>query len=77
MNNFNTVFKTIKGNCVNSVPSKECFDKIETMLSERKSVLSIDFYLGALQDLGLIKYYSEDKLIRLTVKGKATHELFA
>lgn len=77
MNNFNVVLNAIRRRCHAIGWSYcDCFDCIKSDLNPQYHD-DIDFYLDFLQDLGLIKYDTENKGISITVKGKFTERLFA
>lgn len=76
MNNFNVVLDVIKKNClVTGVPCTSCMWHIKQALD---SVYHehIDFYLGFLNDLGLIEYDTHLEQITLTETGMSTTALF-
>jgi hypothetical protein len=76
MNKFNEVFLAVKS-CLtaNEKLDGECF----SMIAERANVPveKLEFYLSTLQDLGLIKYSTKDRTIKLTAFGKKQDRLFA
>jgi predicted transcriptional regulator len=76
MNKFNEVFLAVKS-CLteNEKHESECFSSV----AERANVPieKLEFYLSTLQDLGLIKYSTKDRTIKLTSFGKKQDRLFA
>ncbi|MCW3121396.1 MAG: hypothetical protein JWQ38_888 [Flavipsychrobacter sp.] len=77
MNNFDTVFKTVKEHCGEvGVLHETCYDHIVKALQTNNTLLSIDTYLEILQDLGLIKFCKYTNGILITEKGMATDKLF-
>jgi hypothetical protein len=77
MNNFNAVLTIIKKNCF--VPGTPRIGYMSHIKRELDSGYHehIDFYLGFLNDLGLIEYDTQLQLITLTETGKSTTALFA
>lgn len=77
MNNFDTVFKTVKEHCGEvGVLHQTCYDHIDKLLKDNNSFLSINVYLEILQNLGLIRYCEHTKGILITEKGMTTDKLF-
>jgi len=76
MNNFNLVLDTIRQHCKEvNVPDQECFGVVQEQMDIKDEYL-LHFYLDFLQDLGLITYNDQSKLIILTERGKHTDQLF-
>ncbi len=76
MNNFNAVHSAIRKKCVQpNVPYTDCLNCIETELDVAYHE-HIDFYLSFLEDLGLIVYDTQRKVIIITERGRSTEQIF-
>ncbi len=77
MNNFNIVHLAVRKSCSEPyVPNEKCLEQIKSDLHESYHE-HIEFYLSFLQDLGLIKYEEEGRLISITEQGLSVPEVFA
>ena len=77
MNNYSIVFNSVKKYCQNSpLLDRECFERVISDIERKKTLNNPNQYLDTLQDLGLIKYCPENKIIGLTEKGKQINSLF-
>ena len=77
MNNYSTVFDTIKKHCQSStLLDRDCYEKVISEIESKKTLNSPYQYLDILRDMGLIKYCPENRIIGLTDKGKKTKSLF-
>ena len=78
MKNYNHIFSVIKKHCSGNDPIQEpCLEKVVNEVVITKGMNSIYQYLDVFQDLGLIEYSANTKMIALTEKGKRTEKLFS
>jgi len=76
MKNFNAVFLVVKKYCGESGITGDvaCFEAIARELDI--PVTAVDFYLNALQDLGLVRYSLHEGYIKITPFGQRQEKLF-